>query len=137
MNAVELLSIISTGETSTVQFKELLPHRDSIAQEIVAMSNSLGGVILFGVEDVTGEIKGLSAPLIEEYDKTVSQIADNITPIVYITTEVVKVDVEQSEKNILIVHVQEGINKPYKSYGFNRKRRFYTLRIIPKKQKSG
>lgn len=94
---------------------ELLPHRDSIAQEIVAMSNSLGGVILLGVEDVTGEIKGLSAPLIEEYDKTVSQIADNIKPIVYITTEVVKVDVEQSEKNILIVHVQEGINKPYKT----------------------
>lgn len=115
MNAVELLSIIGTGETSTVQFKELLPHRDSIAQEIVAMSNSLGGVILLGVEDVTGEIKGLSAPLIEEYDKTVSQIADNIKPIVYITTEVVKVDVEQSEKNILIVHVQEGINKPYKT----------------------
>lgn len=47
MNAVELLSIIGTGETSTVQFKELLPHRDSIAQEIVAMSNSLGGVIHF------------------------------------------------------------------------------------------
>jgi len=115
MNAVELLSIIGTGETSTVQFKELLPHRDSIAQEIVAMSNSLGGVILLGVEDVTGEIKGLSAPLIEEYDKTVSQIADNIKPIVYITTEVVKVDVEQSEKNILIMHVQEGINKPYKT----------------------
>ena len=115
MNAVELLSIIGTGETSTVLFKELLPHRDSIAQEIVAMSNSLGGVILLGVEDVTGEIKGLSAPLIEEYDKTVSQIADNIKPIVYITTEVVRVDVEQSEKNILIVYVQEGINKPYKT----------------------
>lgn len=115
MNAVELLGIISTGETSKVQFKELLPHKDSVAQEIVAMSNSLGGVILLGVEDVTGEIKGLSAEQIEEYDRTVSQIADNIKPIVYITTEVVKVDVEQSEKNILIVHIQEGINKPYKT----------------------
>lgn len=115
MNAVELLGIISTGETSKVQFKELLPHKDSVAQEIVAMSNSLGGVVLLGVEDVTGEIKGLSAEQIEEYDRTVSQIADNIKPIVYITTEVVKVDVEQSEKNILIVHIQEGINKPYKT----------------------
>lgn len=115
MNTVELLGIISTGETSKVQFKELLPHKDSVAQEIVAMSNSLGGVILLGVEDVTGEIKGLSAEQIEEYDRTISQVADNIKPIVYITTEVVKVDVDQSEKNILIVHIQEGINKPYKT----------------------
>lgn len=115
MNTVELLSLISTGETSKVQFKELLPHKDSVAQEIVAMSNSLGGVILLGVEDVTGEIKGLSAEQIEEYDRTVSQVADNIKPIVYITTEVVKVDVEQSERNILIVHIKEGINKPYKT----------------------
>lgn len=115
MNTVELLSLISTGETSKVQFKELLPHKDSVAQEIVAMSNSLGGVILLGVEDVTGEIKGLSAEQIEEYDRTISQVADNIKPIVYITTEVVKVDVGQSEKNILIVHIKEGINKPYKT----------------------
>lgn len=115
MNTVELLGIISTGETSKVQFKELLPHKDSVAQEIVAMSNSLGGVILLGVEDVTGEIKGLSAEQIEEYDRTVSQVADNIKPIVYITTEVVKVEVKQSEKNILIVHIKEGINKPYKT----------------------
>lgn len=115
MNTVELLSIISTGETSKVQFKELFPHKDSVAQEIVAMSNSLGEVIFLGVEDVTGKIKGLSAEQIEEYDRTISQVADNIKPIVYITTEVVKVDVEQSEKNILIVHIKEGINKPYKT----------------------
>ena len=51
MNAIELLDIISTGETSKVQFKEELPHRDSVAQEIVAKSNSLGGDILLGVKD--------------------------------------------------------------------------------------
>ncbi len=115
MNAVELLDIISTGETSKVQFKEELPHKDSVAQEIVAMSNSLGGVILLGIEDVTGVVKGLSAERLEEYDRTISQIADNIKPIVYITTEVIKVEVEESAKNILVVHIQEGINKPYKT----------------------
>ena len=117
MNAVELLSVISTGETSKVQFKQELPHKDSVAQEIVAMSNSLGGMILVGVEDVTGNLIGLSAEQIEEYDRTVSQIADNIKPIVYITTEVVnvKIDADQSVKSILIVHIQEGINKPYKT----------------------
>jgi predicted HTH transcriptional regulator len=115
MNAVELLDIVSTGETSKVQFKEELPHKDSVAQEIVAMSNSLGGVILIGIKDVTGELVGLSAEQIEEYDRTISQIADNIKPIVYITTEVIKVDVDGTTKNILVVRVQEGINKPYKT----------------------
>lgn len=32
MNALELLDIISTGETSKVQFKGELPHRDSVAK---------------------------------------------------------------------------------------------------------
>jgi len=109
MNAVELLDIVSTGETTKVQFKEELPHRDSVAQEIVAMSNSLGGVILLGVKDVTGELVGLSAGQIEEYDRIVSQVADNIRPIVYITTEVIKVDVCNSIKNILVVHIQDEL----------------------------
>lgn len=115
MNAVELLDVISTGETSKVQFKEELPNKDSVAQEIVAKSNSLGGMILIGVKDVTGELAGLSAEQIEEYDRVVSQIADNIKPVVYITTEVVKVETDHDVKNILVVHVQEGINKPYKT----------------------
>ena len=115
MTTLELLEIISTGETSKVQFKEELPHRDSIAQEIVAMSNSLGGVILVGVKDVIGEITGLTSEQIEEYDRAVSQVADNLKPPVYIATEVVKIEQEESSKNVLIIHVQEGINKPYKT----------------------
>lgn len=115
MNIVELLDIVSTGETSKVQFKEDLPQKDSITQEIVAMSNSMGGVVLIGVKDVTGQLIGLSAEQIEEYDRVISQIADNIKPIVYISTEVIRVDVEGAMKNILVVHVQEGINKPYKT----------------------
>ena len=44
MNAIELLDIISTGETSKVQFKENLPNPESMLREIVSMSNSLGGM---------------------------------------------------------------------------------------------
>lgn len=115
MNTVELLDIVSSGETSKVQFKEELPNRDSVAHEIVAMSNSLGGVILLGIKDVTGEVVGLSPEQVEEYDRVVSQIADNIKPIVYITTEVVKVDKGGTIRNVLVVSVQEGNNKPYKT----------------------
>lgn len=115
MNKVELLEIINTGETSKVQFKQELPHRDSVAQEIVAISNSLGGVILLGVKDVTGEVIGLSPEQVESYDKVVSEIGDNIKPPVYLTTEVVKIIDNNTGKNVLIVHVQQGVNKPYKT----------------------
>ena len=115
MNTIELLDIISTGETSKVQFKEELPHRDSVSQEIVAMSNSLGGVVLLGVKDVTGEVTGLSSEQVESYDRVISEIADNLKPPVYLTTEVIKVLDNNTGKNVLVVHVPEGVNKPYKT----------------------
>lgn len=115
MDSLELHDIISTGETSKVQFKEKLPHRDSIAHEIVAMSNSLGGLILIGVKDVTGEIAGLNAEEVETYDKAISEVADNLRPPVYLTTEVVRVSKNSEPKNVLVIHIQEGINKPYKT----------------------
>jgi len=115
MEAIELLNIISTGETSKVQFKEKMPHRDSISQEIVAMSNALGGVILLGVQDVSGEAKGLTQKEIESYDRIIAEIADNTKPVVYVTTEVITITKKPSNADILVVHVSEGINKPYKT----------------------
>lgn len=112
MNAIELLDIISTGETSKVHFKEELPHRNSVAQEIVAMSNSLGGMILIGVRDVSGEVIGLTSPQIKEYNRVISQTVDNLKPPAYLATEVVRIE-EEIIKYILVIHVQEGINKPY------------------------
>ena len=114
MDAFELLDIISTGETSKVQFKEKLPNPDDFAKEIVAMSNSLGGIILLGVEDKKGEIVGLSTGELHDYGIKVANIADDkVIPVVYITTEVVSIKLD-SVKKILLVHVNEGINKPYK-----------------------
>ena len=115
MNAIELLTLLETGETSRVQFKDKMPHGDSIAQEIVAMSNSAGGTILFGIEDVTGVVNGLSPEEIELYDRQLSQIADNIKPPVYVTTEVIHTGRAGDSRNVLVVHIQDGINKPYKT----------------------
>jgi len=114
MNAIELLDIINTGETSKVQFKEKLPHPDSIAGEMIAMSNSMGGMILFGVKDKTGDIVGLTYENIQQYSNSISNIATgNIIPGIYITTEVVSID-HNGGKKVLVVYVDEGINKPYK-----------------------
>ena len=115
MEALELLNIITTGETSRVQFKESMPHQDSLASEIIAMSNSTGGKILFGIRDKTGDIIGVKPEeLMGLSEKTGNIATDKIVPSVYVTTEVVSLGKDESKK-VLIINVPEGINKPYKT----------------------
>jgi len=59
MTSNELSNIIKGGESSKIQFKERLPHADSMAHELIAFSNSKGGIIIFGVNDKTGDINDL------------------------------------------------------------------------------
>jgi ATP-dependent DNA helicase RecG len=119
MNAFELLEIISNGETSKVQFKETIDSPDGLAAEMVAMSNTRGGVILVGIRDKTGEIIGLSADELQKYNQAtkfnIGNIAsDKVIPIIYITTEVVTLDNNGVPKKILIIEIKEGGSKPYK-----------------------
>jgi len=91
MNALELLDIIGAGETSKVQFKEKM-HMDSMAAEMTAFSNTMGGIVLLGVKDKTGEVTGLSNDEIHEYSKKIADCATNhIVPGIYIKTEVVQI----------------------------------------------
>ncbi|MDD2438172.1 MAG: putative DNA binding domain-containing protein [Massilibacteroides sp.] len=114
MNAIELLDIISSGETSKVQFKQEMDD-DKFAAEMIAMSNSKGGVILVGVKDKTGEVMGLTYEQLQSYNNRLANIAnDKIKPQIFISTEVVKITSETGENKILVVYVDEGVNKPYK-----------------------
>ena len=115
MNGQELLDIISTGETSKVQFKEALPNAESMSREMVAMANSEGGVILLGIKDKAGTVTGLTPQQIEHADRKLAEFADNLKPPIYIITEVVKIKDDSGSKNVLIVHINDGINKPYKT----------------------
>ncbi len=116
MTIIELVDIISSGETSKVQFKRELDSNDAMAAELIAFSNAKGGKIFIGVEDKTGELIGLNADQIRRYNQLLANIAnDMIKPQVFIFTEVINVseDVE-SGKKILVVEISEGISKPYK-----------------------
>jgi len=111
MNEQELLTIINNGESSKAQFKERLPHPDSLAHEMIAFSNSRGGKIIFGVNDKTGELNGLSFSEIQQINQQVVNIASQkVYPPVYLETETVSVKGNQ----IVVVSIEEGISKPYK-----------------------
>jgi predicted HTH transcriptional regulator len=114
MEASEALELISSGETSKVQFKKIIDNDDSIVAEMIAFSNSKGGIILFGVED-NGTISGLSSQQLHDYNNRISTIAnEKITPQIFLFTEVVSIPAENGEKKILAVQISEGTSKPYK-----------------------
>ena len=115
MDALELLNIITRGETSKVQFKEILTSIDGIAAEFIAMANSHGGIVIFGVTDKTGEIKGLTDDQIRDYNQKIGNIAsDSIKPQLYVTTDVVPITIDAEPHNVLVVFIDEGLAKPYK-----------------------
>ncbi|MCL2689815.1 MAG: putative DNA binding domain-containing protein [Chitinispirillia bacterium] len=111
MNEQELLQIIDLGESSKVQFKERMPHLDSFANELIAFSNSGGGIIIFGVNDKTGELNGLSFGEIQQLNQNIVNTASQkVYPPVYLSTETVRVN----EHQLVAVTVDEGLSKPYK-----------------------
>ncbi len=112
MTATEIKELCLCGETTRVQFKKEFSTPKEIAKEMIAFANSRGGLILFGVEDRTGALIGLTYTELQETSRELGNIAqDQVRPTIYIETEVVKIE----EKYFLICNVAEGKNKPYKN----------------------
>ncbi len=111
MDSLEVLDLIKKGESSKVQFKETVTDAYKIATEMVAFSNSRGGIIIIGINDKTGHITGLSYEETRETNSLlVNAASDNVKSPITIFTETVTLE----NKNVLIVHIDEGNNKPYK-----------------------
>ena len=71
-------------------------------------------MILFGIRDKTGEIIGLSYQEIQQINSMLANIATNLLrPVTYIQTETIIIE----DRSILVAHIDEGDNKPYKDLG--------------------
>ena len=112
MNEKDFKEKCLCGETTRIQFKSIFTTQKEIAKELIAFANSRGGAILFGVEDKTGHLLGLSYEQIQQTTRELGNTAqEQVKPTIYIETEVVKAD----DKNFLVCTVAEGRNKPYKN----------------------
>jgi len=109
MNNNELIEKISLGEDSFHQFKEKVSDAKKIADEIIAFSNTKGGIIFIGVND-SGKIVGLTAHEVEKSNQLIANATtNNIRPSINILSENKKIN----NKTIIIITVREGLNKPY------------------------
>lgn len=80
-----LLQIIARDEDSKHQFKADITNELSVAQEMVAFSNAIGGMLLIGVSD-DGSISGLTRTDINRINSLISnaasqQIKPSINPL--------------------------------------------------------
>jgi ATP-dependent DNA helicase RecG len=111
MTPEELHNIIELGESSHVQFKERLTDAHALSQEFAAFANGKGGMVIVGVNDKTGALRGLSFEEIRDYNQlAVHAATNNLFPAIHIKTEQVRLQGEI----LMILRVPEGSNKPYK-----------------------
>jgi predicted HTH transcriptional regulator len=71
------------GEGDTLEFKEQTPtdkDKSQMLKTIAAFANGDGGVILFGIEDGTGTMRGLSVDAAKESDRLTQMIRTNVVP---------------------------------------------------------
>ena len=104
MTQHELDTIIATGEGYKIEFKRGI--NTDLSRELVAFANSAGGRVFLGIDD-NGHIPGIS--INNEVRSKVQMMARDCDPVVDINIE--------EFNNVLIVHVPEGENKPYRCTG--------------------
>lgn len=116
-----LLQQIELGEDSRVEFKEAVfaggrvraPRRDTIADELVAFGNTIGGTLIFSISDA-GEVRLMNRKQMDALEAFVDKIcADSIRPPLAFVTQrlalpdgsfALVVEVEQSA----LVHKSPG-----------------------------
>lgn len=107
----QIMGLIERGESDTREFKREVPRdkNNTFLKTIAAFANGKGGVVLFGVVDDTGEIKGIVADLPQEKDRVVNMICDNVVPRPNLRVE----SCNLNGKQIIAVFVEEGELPPY------------------------
>jgi len=110
MDAIELLDLIQKGESSTVQFKVRVKDASDIGKEMVAFSNTDGGLIVVGIDDKTGDINGLSYEEIQSTNDILSNAATNsVKPQIYIKTATITI----GKDNVVVATIPIGTSIPY------------------------
>ena len=116
MTEQELIELCGLGESTTVQYKLEFTTQKQIAEELVAFANTRGGIIVFGAEDKTGRMVGLTYEQVQYTSRELGNTAnEQVRPVVYIETETVK----HEGMAYVVAYVKNGIYKPYKDLSGN------------------
>ena len=114
------LQRIKLGEDSSLELKQVVwngehkidgPHPDQLADELAAMANAAGGVLILGVDDKTKDIKGIPLKQLDALETWLTSICnDRINPPLDIQTQ--HIELEDSTgvlKPVIIVKVPKSL----------------------------
>ncbi|MCX5726282.1 MAG: putative DNA binding domain-containing protein [Candidatus Saganbacteria bacterium] len=110
MNWEDVVTLLDQGEGQSVEFEKQIPTADDIAREMVAFANSDGGRIIYGLDDKNKHLLGV------EIDSNFKDFVEDIAkkrcqPHLIPDIEII----DKNEKKIVVIHVPEGDEKPYKT----------------------
>src|SRR5659263_44701 len=102
---------ILAGESKTVEFKEMLPKKNSkYMKTVVAFANGRGGKLIFGIKDDSHEVVGIDdASIFKTMDAVTNAISDSCEPIIVpdVTLQTI------GGKTIIVVEISAGKQRPY------------------------
>lgn len=113
MTTEEILKLRDAAEQTRVQFKERVTrdNRYDVSCEMVAQSNSRGGIIVVGIDDKTGSINPLSFKEVQETTNLLGNLAsEGVVPQILLDIE----NVQMEDGVIVVASIEEGKNKPYR-----------------------
>jgi predicted HTH transcriptional regulator len=105
---MNLQDALRRPEGKTLEFKRDLSSPDGVLKTVVAFANTAGGSLLIGVEDGTGNVRGLTDPLALE-ERVASLITDSITPRVLPDLEVLSF----RNTHVLAIQVYPSATRPH------------------------
>ena len=113
MTKEDILRLRDTAEQTRVQFKERVTrdNKYDVSCEMVALSNSRGGMIVVGIDDKTGRINPLSFVEVQETTNLLGSLAsEGVVPQILLDIE----NVQMEGGVIVVATVKQGRNKPYR-----------------------
>ena len=113
MTAEDIIKLRNTAEQTQVQFKERVTrdNKYDVGCEMVAFSNTRGGMIVVGIDDKTGRINPLSYKEVQETTSALGSLADDgVVPRILIDIENVQMD----GGVIIVANIKQGQSKPYR-----------------------
>jgi len=109
MNEFELREKILKGEDLHTEFKEKIVSNEDLAKSIVCFANTDGGQLIIGI-DKNGQVVGVEN--VDEVIRKIDDVAINrCEPPVLVVVETLKIE----EKDIVVVNIPKGEQRPYKT----------------------
>ncbi len=127
----ELLDKIRLGEDSVLELKAVTfkgqkvdgPSRSELADELAALANSKGGVLVLGVDDTTREVLGMPVDRLDAVEMLVREVCnDSIQPP--LTAEIIRMELPDSSgisRAVIKVDVPQSLFVHKTAHGYFRR----------------